>query len=52
MSEVGRVPAVGDHFQYENLDVTVTSIQNHRVLEIRVVVLPEVPAEDPGRPIN
>ena len=52
MSEVGRVPAVGDHFQYENLGVTVTSIQNHRVLEIRVVVLPEVPAEDPGRPIN
>jgi len=46
MSEIGRVPAVGDRFQYENLDVTVTSIQNHRVLEIRVVVVPEAPEEE------
>ena len=45
MSEIGRVPVVGDRFQYENLDVTVTSIQNHRVLEIKVVVLPEEPTE-------
>ena len=41
MSEVGRVPVAGDHFVYENLDVTVTKIQHRRVLEIQVRVLPE-----------
>ena len=41
MSEVGRVPVAGDHFVYENLDVTVTKVQHRRVLEIRVLVLPE-----------
>ena len=39
MSEVGRVPVVGDHFVYDNLDVTVTKIQHRRVLEIQVKVL-------------
>ena len=42
MEEVGRVPEEGDHFVYENLDVTVTKVDHRRVLEIRVVVL-----EDP-----
>ena len=41
MSEVGRVPVAGDHFIYENLDVTVTKIQHRRVLEIQVKVLKE-----------
>lgn len=41
MEEVGRVPEEGDHFVYENLDVTVTSVDHRRVLEIRVVVLTE-----------
>ena len=40
LTEVGRLPNVGDHFVYENLDVTVTKVENRRVLEIRVVVLP------------
>ena len=46
MEEVGRVPEEGDHFVYENLDVTVTKVDHRRVLEIRVVVLqpPEEPA--------
>ena len=39
MEEVGRVPEEGDHFVYENLDVTVTKVDHRRVLEIRVVVL-------------
>ena len=39
MEEVGRVPVEGDHFVYENLDVTVTKVDHRRVLEIRVVVL-------------
>lgn len=41
MEEVGRVPEEGDHFVYENLDVTVTKVDHRRVLEIRVLVLPE-----------
>ena len=41
MEEVGRVPEVGDHFVYEDLDVTVTEVDHRRVLEIRVVVLPQ-----------
>ena len=39
MEEVGRVPVEGDHFVYDNLDVTVTKVDHRRVLEIRVVVL-------------
>jgi CBS domain containing-hemolysin-like protein len=43
LAEVGRVPSPGDHFTYENLDVTVTRVEHQRVLEIRVVVMPEEP---------
>jgi CBS domain containing-hemolysin-like protein len=41
LAQVGRLPDVGDHFVYENLDVTVTRVENRRVMEIRVVVLPK-----------
>lgn len=41
IDELGHIPRVGDQFQYENLEVTVTAIRRMRVLEIRVVVLPE-----------
>ena len=40
LEELGRVPEPGDHFVWENLDVTVTRAEHHRVLEIKVVVLP------------
>ena len=43
MEQVGRVPEVGDHFQAEGLDVTVTQVEHRRVLEIRVRVLEEEP---------
>ena len=46
MEEVGRVPEEGDHFVYENLDVTVTKVDHRRVLEIRVVVLDQSPGEE------
>ena len=46
MEEVGRVPEEGDHFVYENLDVTVTKVDHRRVLEIRVVVLEQSPDEE------
>lgn len=40
MEQVGRVPEVGDHFQAEGLDVSVTKVEHRRVLEIQVRVLP------------
>lgn len=41
MEQIGRVPEEGDRFQSDGLDVTVTRVDHRRVLEIRVVVLPE-----------
>ena len=41
LEQLGKVPEAGDHFVWENLDVTVTKAEHHRVLEIRVVILPE-----------
>ena len=41
LEQVGRVPEAGDRFQAEGLDVTVTRVENRRVLEIRVRVLDE-----------
>ncbi|MFI3252753.1 MAG: hemolysin family protein [Eubacteriales bacterium] len=41
MEEVGRVPEVGDHFVSLGLDVTVTNVENRRVLEISIYVLEE-----------
>ena len=46
LEQLGRVPEVGDHFTWENLDVTVTRAEHHRVLEIRVEVLPETEPKD------
>ena len=40
LEQLGRVPEVGDRFVWEDLDVTVTKAEHHRVLEIRVVILP------------
>ena len=45
MEQVGRVPEVGDHFQAEGLDVTVTQVEHRRVLEIRVRVLEPEPED-------
>jgi len=41
MEQVGRIPEEGDRFTSDGLDVTVTKVDHRRVLEIRVVVLPE-----------
>ncbi len=40
MEQLGQVPAEGDHFIYEHMDVTITKVDNRRVLEIRVALLP------------
>ena len=39
MEQIGRVPAEGDRFRAEGLDVTVTRVEQRRALEIRVVPL-------------
>ena len=46
MEQIDRIPREGDHFVYENLDVTVTRVDHHRVLEIQVRLLEETPTED------
>ena len=45
MEQVGRVPEVGDHFQAEGLDVTVTKVEHRRVLEIQVRTLDDQKSE-------
>ena len=44
---LGKIPSVGDHFTYENLDITVTKTDMRRVLEIEVKVTPR-PDESSG----
>lgn len=39
MQQLGQIPVEGDHFVYENLDVTVTRVEGRRVLEVRVFLL-------------
>ena len=41
LDQLGRLPVEGDHFVYENLDVTVTQLDHRRILEIRAAVIPE-----------
>lgn len=46
LEQLGRVPVEGDHFTYENLDVTVTRVDHRRILEIRVAVIPSDEEEE------
>lgn len=46
MERIGRIPEEGDHFLADGLDVTVTKVYHRRVMEIRVVVLPEEAPQD------
>ncbi len=39
LEQLGRIPEVGDSFDFENLHVTVTNLEHRRVLEIRVEVM-------------
>lgn len=41
MEQLGRIPKEGDSFDYEDLHVTVTSTDYHRVLEIEVQRMPQ-----------
>ncbi len=44
LEQLEEVPVEGAHFIYEHLDVTVTRVDNRRVLEIRVTPIPEIVA--------
>ena len=46
MEQIGRIPEGGDRFTADGLDVTVTQVDHRRVMEIKVVVLPEAPGEE------
>lgn len=48
MQQLGKIPAAGDTFDYENLHVTVTKTDMRRVLEIEVRVLPPENQEKPS----
>ena len=48
IDQLGRLPLVGDHFQAEGLDVTVTMVDHRRVLEVRVAVAAEAPETAEG----
>lgn len=40
MEQLGRIPEVGDRFTYEDLQVTVTETDHHRVMEVEIQRLP------------
>ncbi len=46
MEQLGRIPEEGDCFDYEDLHVTVTATDYHRVLEIEVQRIPHPSKED------
>ena len=46
VDQLGRVPEEGDMFQAEGLEVTVTQVEQRRVMEIKVSVLPEETEEE------
>ncbi len=46
LEQIGRIPAPGDAFDYENLHVTVTKVEHRRILEIRVEVTEEPEDEE------
>ncbi len=38
MQQIGKIPGVGDNFQYEPLEITVTSMDGHKVAEVEIKV--------------
>ena len=38
MEQLGKIAEVGDTFEYENLDIKITEIDSHRVMQIEVTV--------------
>ena len=46
MEQLGGIPDVGEEFQFQNLQVTVTEMDDHRVSYVTVTVLPEADQEE------
>ena len=46
---LGHIPEAGESFTYQNLEVTVTKVEEQRILTLRVKKLPAPPEEDEGR---
>ena len=46
---LGHIPEAGESFTYQNLEVTVTEVEEQRILTLRVKKLPAPPEEDEGR---
>ena len=46
MEQIERIPKEGDHFVYENLDVTVKRVDHRRVLEIQVRLLEQAESQE------
>lgn len=44
--QLGKVPEEGDCFQYDNLEIKVTSVDTHRVEEVEIHQLPKESADD------
>lgn len=45
LEQIDRIPKQGDHFIAEGLEVTVTAVDNRRVMEINVKPAPQEKAE-------
>ena len=43
--QLGKVPEEGDFFQYDNLEIRVTSVDTHRVAEVEIHQLPKATDE-------
>ena len=50
--QLGKIPAIGDHFDFNGLSVTVTKADNRRVLEISVSRIPEPAEQEEEEPVE
>ena len=41
LEQLGKIAEVGDEFTYENLLVKVTKVEQHRIIEVNVAVIPD-----------
>ena len=46
LDNLGKIPAVGDRFHYDNLDVEILKVDGRRAAEIRLRVEPRSDDED------
>lgn len=50
--QLGKIPEIGDHFRYHDLEITVTAVDSHRAETVNIIRhLPEA-SEETGAPTN